>query len=564
MNRRSMRRTLAAAAALTALTVHAPAQCPPVEEAKILPPGGGAESEFGTALSLDGDTLVVGAPKYAFASTYGAVLVFERNNGGTGKWGQKATLRSSDIALHQGFGYDVELSGDTLVVGNITDTTMGLNSGAAYVLERDLGGPGNWGEVTKLVPLDLGVDDRFGFQVTVWGDHVAVAAPRQDSRRGAVYVFERDSGGANNWGQVAKLVGEDQGDGFGQSVALSAGTLAVSAHSDTVTQPGQGSAYVFERAAGGGGAWGLTQKVVPLDPIPGHQFGYLLDLDGDTLIVGAPGDDEVASFSGAAYAFERDAGGPDQWGQVSKLIHSAAGPFTFFGTQVELRGDVAIFGTILDGIGGAAYLFGRHQGGAEPWGEVARVEPDDVEASDQFGHEVTISGTTAVISAGHEAGLFVGSCYVFDLLDVEVISPYCTAGVSASGCIPRMTATGLPSASGTQDFEVAVVEMEGSKLGLLFYGVAGPSAQPWGSGSSSFLCVAPPTQRTGSRSSGGTPGACDGTLTLDWDAWAATHPGALGAPFSAGQTLWVQGWYRDPPSPKGTSLSDALAVTLCP
>jgi hypothetical protein len=64
--------------------------------------------------------------------------------------------------------------------------------------------------------------------------------------------------------------------------------------------------------------------------------------------------------------------------------------------------------------------------------------------------------------------------------------------------------------------------------------------------------------------SGGTAGACDGSLALDWSAYVAAHPGALGAPFAAGDTLWLQAWFRDPPSPKGTSLSDALRATVCP
>lgn len=65
-------------------------------------------------------------------------------------------------------------------------------------------------------------------------------------------------------------------------------------------------------------------------------------------------------------------------------------------------------------------------------------------------------------------------------------------------------------------------------------------------------------------SSGGTVGTCNGTLTLDWNAYQAAHPNALGVPFSVGATISLQAWYRDPPSSNTTALSDALEALTCP
>jgi hypothetical protein len=53
-------------------------------------------------------------------------------------------------------------------------------------------------------------------------------------------------------------------------------------------------------------------------------------------------------------------------------------------------------------------------------------------------------------------------------------------------------------------------------------------------------------------------------LSVDWNAFIATNPGALGNPFLAGQAVYAQGWFRDPPAPKTTSLSNALKFTVCP
>jgi hypothetical protein len=140
---------------------------------------------------------------------------------------------------------------------------------------------------------------------------------------------------------------------------------------------------------------------------------------------------------------------------------------------------------------------------------------------------------------------------------------YCTAGVSTNGCAATLSAIGSPSASGAGSFAVTASSVEGQKLGLIYYGTSGTLSAPWG-GSSSFMCVKPPQQRTTQNNSGGTIGVCDGTLVLDWNAYMASHPGALGQPFSAGDQAYLQGWYRDPPSPKTTALTDALQVFVCP
>ena len=66
------------------------------------------------------------------------------------------------------------------------------------------------------------------------------------------------------------------------------------------------------------------------------------------------------------------------------------------------------------------------------------------------------------------------------------------------------------------------------------------------------------------RGTGGTQGACDGVLTLDWNAFVSGKPYHLGAPFSGGETVWVQCIYRDPPVPPTTSMSDALVFSVCP
>lgn len=142
-------------------------------------------------------------------------------------------------------------------------------------------------------------------------------------------------------------------------------------------------------------------------------------------------------------------------------------------------------------------------------------------------------------------------------------SSYCTAGVSTNGCAATLNFSGAPSASLATPFVVTASGVEGQKLGLLFYGVNGRAALPWGA-SSSLVCVKAPTQRTSTLNSGGTANSCDGVLALDWNAYQAANPGALGQPFQAGDYVHIQGWYRDPPSAKTTALTNALEARVCP
>jgi hypothetical protein len=154
-------------------------------------------------------------------------------------------------------------------------------------------------------------------------------------------------------------------------------------------------------------------------------------------------------------------------------------------------------------------------------------------------------------------------------LDVVSFGPggptaYCTAGTSTSGCVPSIGATGIASASASSGFTLTATGVEGQKQGILFYGVSGRVAVPWGAGGSSYLCVKAPTQRMNVQSSGGTLGQCDGQFATDWLAFIATHPGALGAPFQAGDVVQAQAWYRDPPAVKTTNLTDGIEFALVP
>jgi hypothetical protein len=141
---------------------------------------------------------------------------------------------------------------------------------------------------------------------------------------------------------------------------------------------------------------------------------------------------------------------------------------------------------------------------------------------------------------------------------------YCTAGTTTNGCAATMSASGSASISAPSGFVLRATNVEGQKQGILFYGLFGPNNAPWSPGSTSKLCVRTPVQRMLNLSSGGTANACNGVLQTDFQSYLASNPSALGAPFGAGIVVNVQAWFRDPPAPGTTNLSNGLQFRTCP
>lgn len=144
-------------------------------------------------------------------------------------------------------------------------------------------------------------------------------------------------------------------------------------------------------------------------------------------------------------------------------------------------------------------------------------------------------------------------------------STYCVSALSVNGCTPVMSFSGTPSVAASSGFTVAMINADGLRTGGMFYGF-GPASIPFGSGSAT-LCTTAPRKRLlnplGATS--GTTGACDGALSVDLLAFIAANPSTLGAPFVAGDTLYLQGWNRDNGNgSKNIATSNGLRVTFQP
>src|SRR3984893_1758489 len=226
---------------------------------------------------------------------------------------QVTELAASDAASGDQFGYSIKISGDTAVVGAYQKNS---STGAAYIFERNKGGVDNWGQVKELTASDAAQGDEFGEKVAINGDTVIVGAPFKNSQTGAAYIFERNQGGADNWGQVKEVTASDAAasDQFGFSVGINVDTVVIGAENKNL---GTGAAYIFERNKGGAENWGQVQKLVATsDGLQGAQFGSQVKIDHDTVAIGAS---LKNSSTGAAYIFERNQGGVENWGQVQEL-----------------------------------------------------------------------------------------------------------------------------------------------------------------------------------------------------------------------------------------------------
>ncbi|HEX8283315.1 MAG TPA: Calx-beta domain-containing protein [Pyrinomonadaceae bacterium] len=364
------------------------------QQQKLVASDAVANDEFGYAVAVVGDTIFVGRHFTQVgnnARTRGAVYVFTRS--GT-TWTQAPTpLTPSDAADGDLFGSSLAVDGGTLVVGALQKNNGGtFFQGAAYVFT---GAGASWSQQAKLLADDGGFANFFGFSVAVSGDTAVVGAPGQagvsaDSGRGAAYVFAR-SGAA--WAQQQKLLASDgaAGDAFGFSVGVSGETAVVGSRLDSVgSVGGQGSAYVFQRA---GTVWTEQQHLFGVETVQRNDtFGGSVAINGDTIAVGAPAHEIVASIAnhGAVYVFTRSG---NVWARTDKLIHSDPAPDAL-GTSVAFDGSSIIAGApSKDSARGAAYVF-ETATGAGP-----KLVGTDLFGGVEFGRRVAVSADTALTSS---------------------------------------------------------------------------------------------------------------------------------------------------------------------
>ncbi len=450
MNRRSHAFKLMAGLWLAVgLTFPVPATAA-TEQAKLTASDGSASDRLGISVAVSGDTAVAGAPREGpgpLPTEHGAAYVFTRS---AGTWTEQAKLTASDAMPFDKLGFSVAVSGDTVVAGAPRDPGDPTEPGAAYVFTRTAE---TWSQQAKLTASDGAVGNQFGYSVAVSGDTLVVGAVTDDVggniRQGSAYVYTRTGGTWTQQGPKITAAKGAAGDGFGQSVAVSGDTAVVGAISGDGAVDDQGSAHVFTRT---GGTWTEEATLNAADGSANDQFGFWVGVDGDTAVVGAPFDDVGARDQGSAYVFARIAG---SWPQQSQLTASDGAQMDLFGRSVAVSGDTIVVGAQYDDVGtsikqGSAYVFTRT---GAMWPEETKLAASDGAVGALFGVSVGVSGDTAVVGAGFETvgpNVHQGAAYVF-------VVPSAVAPTSVTIDVKPGNTTNRIRTSGSEAIPVAVM-----------------------------------------------------------------------------------------------------------
>jgi hypothetical protein len=499
---------------------------------------GGNGNATHVAIAPDGNVIVAGARDLG-----GDWVVLAYTPAGASAWTQIWLAGSWYVSQPSGLAIDA--AGDVYLCGDFGDPAS-FASRAALV-KLDAGGAIEWVRVYDGTGSSL--ESVSDLALGPSGDIYLTGGRTVTNSAFQFSVARVDASGAPLWIRDHGLLSLSSND-YGRRIAVAAGGAVVACGAiGGNTLQGQGISTVAYDA-GGTQLWRHDFNAPGVDEV---ASSLALDASGAALI------------GGTVYAGSGDADGLVLEVAAGQLAWSA----TIAGTSfLEDRvSDIAV-----DALGRVHVVGERIDSGGPDWFHELRGSDGTLLASHVWSGPSGGSGRVAALAvgsgdvvalAGDSPSPASGEDIVTAVYELDGVSTYCTAGTSAQSCAGSISASGTPSASAASGFTISVTGIDGQRTGLVFYGIQGRAAQPWGT-TSSFLCVKTPTQRTPPQLTNGSLLSCDGSLALDWNAYRATHPGALGAPFAAGAIVDAQAWYRDPASSKSTALTDALEFTLQP
>jgi hypothetical protein len=216
--------------------------------------GGTIDDNFGSSVSISLNTVVIGEPKGNNNAQPGAAYLFVKPASGWTDMSETAELRGSNSVAGDEFGFSVSVSANTVVVGSYcAPVTVGCGPGAAYVFVEPLTGWVTGTETAELTASDGADWNEFGESVSISGNALAIGAPAAvtgaTKDQGAAYLYNKPlTGWATTSKFKAKLASSNgaPADSFGYSVAISYGTLAAGAPSQTVgSNVAEGAVYIF-------------------------------------------------------------------------------------------------------------------------------------------------------------------------------------------------------------------------------------------------------------------------------------------------------------------------------
>jgi hypothetical protein len=388
----------------------------PCEQSVLTFPMSG-DGSFGQSVELDGNRLVVGA--HSIFQSPGLVFVYDRSIAG---WELSSTLKAPDWKLYDDFGWAVAIDGDSLIVARPTDGSLN-SKGSVYAYQRQSNG--TWLMTQKIANTKPGIW-AFGWAMSIDGSRVAIGAKGAAalSPRGRVYIFELENGLWVEKAEVAPSL-DDIGDWFGASVALQGDRLAVGA-----PQNGTGRAYVFDRQANG--AWVEQALFTPPVVSPtGDEFGRSVAVDGDTVVVGSIGYDAPILNVGAAFIYRLNAG---TWSLEQQVSPPFNGDFAYFGYAVDIDGDSLLVGAPNENgpfLGtGLIYRYLRNNSSWTPAGTLNGSKPFELT---WFGARFARSGNELAVSAPAGFTPGIGRVYLLSSTPSTLLGSSKTQVATGSG-----------------------------------------------------------------------------------------------------------------------------------
>ncbi|HEB70791.1 MAG TPA: hypothetical protein ENI88_14420 [Desulfobulbus sp.] len=320
---------------------------PVFQQAKLTASDGAAGDLFGRSVAVDGQTIVVGAPS---GGAHGTAYVFQKTGINWTSMTQTAQLTASDGSSGDYFGSSVAIEKNTIIVGADSAVSSGsTRPGAAYVFIKPVTGWTDMTQTAKLRPQSGEDEDRFGGAVAVAGDTVVVGADGTNTggtvNQGTAYVFVRPGAGWTNMTQTAQLTADDGAahDAFGYSVHIYKNTIVVGAPGD---QNNQGSVYVFLKPQAGWNDMTQNAKLMASDGAADDNLGTSVRINRDTIVAGAPGFHTPGKTDlGAAYVFVKP--GTD-WVDMTETAQLKAGDVMIgdkFGRSVAVEDNTIIVGS---------------------------------------------------------------------------------------------------------------------------------------------------------------------------------------------------------------------------
>lgn len=588
---------------------------------------------LGYSIAMSGNTLVVSSifdqsgcagvncdpASGGILANAGSALIYVRTSTG---WEREAYLKASNPGQGDGFGTSVAISGDTVVVGAKAEASNATgvngnqmndsapNAGAAYVFVRQ---GSTWSQQAYLKASNTRAGFAFGQSVAIDGDMLVVGATGESSDAtgvggnqasvaapgsGAAYVFVR---AGSTWSQQAYLKASNtgSGDAFGSSVAIEGDAIAVAAVFEDSAATGvngngsdnsamnAGAAYVFTR---NGGVWSSPDYLKPSNTAAGQNFGYSIDVSGDTIVVGPFNDSApMLPSCGSVFVFNRSG---TAWIEQARLFAPNGGAYDSFGWAVAIKGNQILVGAPIeessspgiDGDGqnnsmhdaGACYLF-ENIGGV--WNFRHYIKSSAPLPNGRFGLAVDIDDNVAAVYSYGEFSLGppvkTGSVRIYEFGTptqsicagdgTGTACPCSNSGGPGRGCASSSVAVGaLMSSTGdpflASDSLRLRVDGVGLGAGLIIQGTASlglDQGQAFGDG---LLCVGGQIER----------------LAVLWPYAGSTHYPAIGSsepPISVLGAVSVPGtriyqyWYRDATTyctPSTFNLTNGLSVAWQP